>query len=102
MKFLCEVLDIQNYILMGFNINECFYEKFGQTQLYSNGILYEWSFLLEILDIHNYILMSFYINEVFYGKVWTYTIIFLWDSILMTFFMRSIGQTQLYSNEFLY
>ena len=28
MKFLCEVLDIQNYILMGFDINEVFYEKF--------------------------------------------------------------------------
>ena len=41
MKFLCGVLDIQNYILMGFDINECFYEKFGHTQLYSNGILYE-------------------------------------------------------------
>ena len=75
-------MDKHNYILMGFYINEVFYEN--------------------VLDIHNYILMSFYINEVFYGKVWTYTIIFLWDSILMTFFMRSIGQTQLYSNEFLY
>ena len=40
MKFLFEVLDIQNYILMGFYINECFYEKFGHTQLYSNGIQY--------------------------------------------------------------
>ena len=40
MKFLCEVLDIQNYILMGFYINEYFYEKFAHTQLYSNGIQY--------------------------------------------------------------
>ena len=28
MKFLREVLDIHNYILMGFYINEVFYEKF--------------------------------------------------------------------------
>ena len=59
-------------------------------------------FLYDVLDKHNYILMGFYINEVFYEKFWTDTIIFLWDSILMTFFMRSIGHTQLYSNEFLY
>ena len=46
---------IQNYILMGFYINESFYEKFGHTQLYSNGIQYSWSF---------------------YVRFWTYKIIF--------------------------
>ena len=40
MKFLCEVLDIHNYILMGFYINEVFMWGFGHTKLYSNGILY--------------------------------------------------------------
>ena len=69
MKFLCEVLDIQNYILMGFNINECFYDKFWANTIIFKWDSILWSFLWEILDIHNYILMGFYINEVFYEKV---------------------------------
>ena len=40
MRFLYDVLDIQNYILMGFYINEVFMWGFGHTQLYSNEILY--------------------------------------------------------------
>ena len=39
-SFLWEILDIHNYILMGFYINEIFIRCFGQAQLYSNGILY--------------------------------------------------------------
>ena len=62
---------------MGFYINECFYEKFGHTQLYSNGIPILMNVFMRSLDIHNYILMGFYINEVF---------------------MRGFGHTQLYSN----
>ena len=70
-------MDIHNYILMGFNINEVFMRSFGHTQLYSNGIQLLMTFLCEVLDIHNYILMGFYINECFYEK---------------------FGHTQLYSN----
>ena len=56
MKFLSDVLDKHNYILMGFYIKEVFYEK--------------------VLDKHNYILMGFNINDVFYEKFSTNTIIF--------------------------
>ena len=74
-------LDIHNYILMGFNINDVFYEKF-----WAYTIIFWWDsilkkFLCEVLDIHNYILMGFNINEVF---------------------MRGFGHTQLYSNGILY
>ena len=40
MNVFMRSLDIHNYILMGFNINDVFMRSFGHTQLYSNGILY--------------------------------------------------------------